>query len=159
MTGSHGGDASAYAETRLQSGLPLSVTIEVMKINSRPVRLLFATAVLGLLSASAYAGPGIHNWQRTTPVTTFSEAKKVCPDDMVMMQCNHCKTAMVGTCKEMGVMSKDHPEWCMVGAKCICPECHGEMTVVQGKGDDSMQINCSKCGEGAVNCCTVKAEK
>jgi len=137
----------------------MSETRKVMKIKFHPVRLLLATAILGLLSVSASAGPGIQHWQRTMPVTTFSEAKKVCADDMIMMQCNHCKTGMMATCREMGVTAKDNPEWCMVGAKSMCTECNGEITVVKGKTDDAMQMNCSKCGEGAVSCSMVKAEK
>ena len=150
---------SAYAETHLQSGFTLSVTLVVMKTNSRLVRILFATVITGLFSVSAYAGPGIQHWQSATPVTTFSEARKVGADDMIMMKCDHCKKAMMATCMEMGAMTKDNPEWCMVGAKSMCTECKGEITVVKGKTDDAMQVNCSKCGEGAVSCSMAKAEK
>ena len=150
---------SAYAETYLRPGFTLSVTLVVMKTNSRLVRILFATVVTGLFAVSAYAGPGIQHWRNATPITTFSEARKVSADDMIMMQCDHCKTAMMATCMDMGAMSKGNPEWCMAGAKSMCTECKGEITVVQGKTDDAMQVNCSKCGEGAVSCSMINAEK
>jgi hypothetical protein len=74
-----------------------------MKTKTNPVRLLIATAVLGLLASTSYAGPGLEYWQnRTKPITTFSEAHKMGPDDMAMMQCKGCKTAMVHTSKHVG---------------------------------------------------------
>ena len=130
-----------------------------MKTKSKTVRFISATAALGALASFAYAGPGPQFWNRTKPVTTFSEAKKVGPDDMVMMQCKTCKTAMIRISKHVGPPSKGSEEWSTIGSKHTCDECQGEITVVKGKTTDSMQHNCSKCGEGSVTCSVVMAEK
>lgn len=60
---------------------------------------------------------------------------------------------MVHDSKHVGPPSKGHDEWFVVGSKHTCSECGGEITVVKGKTTDSMQTNCSKCGEGSVTCC------
>ena len=130
-----------------------------MKTKSNTVRFLFATAALGAFASLIYAGPGPDYWKRTKPVTSFAEAKKVGPDDMVMMQCKTCKTALIRTSKHVGPLGKGSEEWSTIGSKHTCDECNGEITVVKGKTTDSMQHNCSKCGEGAVTCSVVMGEK
>jgi hypothetical protein len=130
-----------------------------MKTKSKTIRLLIATAALGALASLVYAGPGPQYWQRAKPVTTFSEAKKVSPDDTVTMQCKGCKTVLIRNSKHVGPQGKGYEEWFTVGSKHKCDECEGEITVVAGKTKDSMQHNCSKCGEGAVTCCAVTPEK
>ena len=130
-----------------------------MKTKSNAVRIVFATATLGALASLIYAGPGPGYWNRTKPVTTFSEAEKIGPDDMVMMQCKTCKTSLIRNSKHVGPPSKGSEEWFTIGSKHTCDECRGEITVVKGKTTDSMQHNCSKCGEGAVTCSVVMAEK
>jgi hypothetical protein len=131
-----------------------------MKTKTSSVRLLLATAVLGLLASTVYAGPGIEYWRRhTKPVTTFKEAHDMGPGDMAMMQCKGCKTAMVHTSKQVGPPGKAHATWFNVGSKHTCDECQGEITVVKGKTEDSMQLDCAKCGAGSVSCSMVMAEK
>jgi hypothetical protein len=131
-----------------------------MKTKTNPVRLLIATAILGLFASTTYAGPGLEYWQnRTKPITTFSEAHKMGPDDMAMMQCKGCKTAMIHTSKRSGPPGKGHATWFTVGSKHTCDECQGEITVVKGKTEDSMQLDCAKCGEGSVSCSMVMGEK
>lgn len=128
-----------------------------MNTKSHIFRVLSAIAALGALASLVYAGPGPQFWQRAKPVTTFTEAKKVGPNDTVTMQCNHCKTVLIRDSKHVGPMGKGHEEWLTIGSKHTCEECKGEITVVKGKTADSMQHNCSKCGEGAVTCCVAPA--
>lgn len=130
-----------------------------MNTKSNLRRILFATVTLGALASFVYAGPGPEYWNRTKPVTTFSEAKKVGPDDLVMMQCKTCKTALIRNAKHVGPLGKGSEEWFTVGSKHTCGECKGEITVIKGKTTDSMQHNCSKCGEGAVTCSVAMSEK
>jgi len=131
-----------------------------MKMKTNPISLLLATVALGLLTSTSYAGPGPQYWEnRTKAITTFSEAQKMGPDDMAMMQCKGCKTAMVHTSKHVGPRGKGHDIWFKVGSKHTCDECKGEITVVKGKTEDSMQLDCAKCGEGAVSCSMVMANK
>jgi hypothetical protein len=127
-----------------------------MKTKANSVRFLFATVVVGALASIIYAGPGPEYWNRSRPVTTFSEAKKVGPDDIVTMQCKTCKTSLIRSSKHVGPPSKGSEEWFTIGSKHACDECKGEITVVRGKTADSMQHNCSKCGEGAVTCCVAQ---
>jgi hypothetical protein len=54
-------------------------------------------------------------------------------------------------------LGKGHDEWFVLGSKHHCDRCGGEITVVKGKTTDSMQHNCSKCGEGAAFCCVAPA--
>ena len=123
-----------------------------MKTKSTIARLVFATTAFGALASLIYAGPGSDYWRGTKPVTTFSEAKKVGPDDTVTMQCKGCKTVLIRNAKNVGIPNQGRVEWFTVGSKHTCSECKGEITVVKGKTTDSMQHNCSKCGEGAVTC-------
>ncbi|MBC8012096.1 MAG: hypothetical protein H7067_18585 [Burkholderiales bacterium] len=130
-----------------------------MKTKSNPVRSLLANAALCLLASTAFAGPGPQYWQKhTKPVTTFSEANKMGPDDMAMMQCKGCKTAMIHTSKQVGPPGKGHTSWFTAGSKHTCDECKGEITVVKGKTEDSMQLDCAKCGEGSVSCSMVMGD-
>lgn len=126
-----------------------------MKTKSTWVRTLGAAAVLGALASFAHAGPSAEFWQRARPVTTFSEAKKVGPNNTVTMQCKSCKTVMIRDSKHVGPPSKGHEEWFTIGSKHSCAECKGEITVVKGKTADSMRHDCSKCGAGTVTCCAV----
>ncbi|MBL9188361.1 MAG: hypothetical protein JNK23_12825 [Opitutaceae bacterium] len=128
-----------------------------MKAKSNTVRLLLATTAVGAFASLIYAGPGSAYWRSTKPVTTFSEAKKVGPDDTVTMQCKGCKTVLIRDAKNVGLPNQGRQEWFTVGSKHTCGECKGEITVVKGKTTDSMQHNCSKCGEGAVTCSVAMA--
>lgn len=128
-----------------------------MKAKSTFARLVFATAAFGAFASLIYAGPGSDYWRSIKPVTTFSEAKKVGPDDIVTMQCKGCKTILIRNAKQVGLPNQGRVEWFTVGSKHTCDECKGEITVVKGKTADSMQHNCSKCGEGTVTCCVAPA--
>jgi hypothetical protein len=128
-----------------------------MKTKSKPFRLLVSTAALAAFASFAFAGPGVQYWQAAKPVTTFSEAKAVGPNDTITMQCKGCKTVMIRDARHVGPLGKGHDEWATIGSKHACSECKGEITVAKGKTTDSMQHNCSKCGEGAVTCCVVPA--
>lgn len=128
-----------------------------MKTKPQLFRAFFAIATLGALASFVYAGPGPQYWQTAKPVTTFTEAKAVGPADTVTMQCKGCKTVMVRDSKHVGPLGKGHDEWLTVGSKHSCSECGGEITVVKGKTKDSMQHNCTKCGEGSVTCCVAPA--
>jgi hypothetical protein len=130
-----------------------------MKTKSLLVRSLYAVAALGALASFVYAGPGPQYWTRAKPITTFTEAKTVGADDTVTMQCKSCKTAMIRNSKHVGPPGKGRDEWFTVGTKHTCDECKGEITVVEGKTKDSMQHNCSKCGEASVTCCAVMPDK
>ena len=128
-----------------------------MKTQSNKVRLLLATAALSALVSFSFAGPGPQYWQSAKPVTTFSAAKSVSADDTVTMQCKGCKTVLIREVRHVGPLGKGHDYWATVGSKHTCGECKGEITVVKGKTTDSMQHNCSKCGEASVTCCVATA--
>ena len=128
-----------------------------MKTKSKSFHLLVSTAALAAFASFAFAGPGIQHWQAAKPITTFSEAKAVGPNDTVTMQCKGCKTVMIRDSRSVGPLGKNQMETFVVGSKHSCSECSGEITVVKGKTTDSMQLNCSKCGEGTVTCCVAPA--
>jgi hypothetical protein len=128
-----------------------------MKTQSRKARFLFATAALGALASSSCSSPGPQYWHIAKPVTTFSDAKSVSPNDTVTMQCKGCKTVMIREVRHVGPLGKGHDFWATVGSKHTCGECKGEITVVNGRTTDSMQHNCSKCGEAGVTCCVATA--
>src|SRR5688500_18340349 len=128
-----------------------------MKTESNKVRFLFATVALGALASLAFAGPGPQYWQAAKPVTTFSEAKSVGPNGTVTMQCKGCKTVLIRDVRHVGPLGKGHDEWATVGSKHTCGECKCEITVVKAKTTDSMQHNCSKCGQASVTCCVAPA--
>lgn len=123
------------------------------------LRFLAAFAALSVFSSLSQAGSGIQRWQRNTPITTFARAKAACSTYMMLMQCAHCKTAMVHSLGHMGMSSMDSADAFVPGAKHTCDECGGEITVVKGKTDEAMQMNCSKCGEASVSCCAIPSEK
>ena len=128
-----------------------------MKAKPTIARLAFATAALGAFASLLYAGSGPQYWTAAKPVATFSEAKKAGPDDIVTMQCKGCKTVLIRSAKHVGPPNQGRQEWSTIGSKHSCDECKGEITVVKGKTADSMQHNCSKCGDGTVTCCVAPA--
>ncbi|HEX2852481.1 MAG TPA: hypothetical protein VHO24_04525 [Opitutaceae bacterium] len=130
-----------------------------MKTKLSLIRVLLATVTISAIASIVYAGPGPEFWRQTKPITTFSEAKAVGPDDMVAMQCKTCKTVLILDSKHVGPAGKGHEEWFAVGSKHTCDECKGEITVVKGKTTDAMQHNCSKCGEGNVVCSVAMGSK
>ncbi len=126
-------------------------------ISSNLIKSVAVTLLLSASSVLIYAGPGPQFWNRPNPVTTVKEAEAVKPDDTVVMVCGACKTAMIRDSKHVGPPGKGHEEWFTVGSKHQCDHCGGEITVVKGKSKDSMQHNCSMCGESAAFCCAAPA--
>ena len=119
------------------------------------------TTIFCALASFAFAGPGPQFWNRVKPVTTTKDAAAVKATDSVVMVCGACKTAVISDAVYMrrtGAEIDDYGfEWLTIGSKHKCGHCGGEITVVMGKTTDSMQHNCSMCGEGAAFCCAVPA--
>lgn len=130
-----------------------------MKTKSNNVRLLFATAAFGVLAVFVFAGPPPGGWQGTKQIKSFAEAKALAPDAIVTMACDKCKTVMIHETRHVGPQGKGPDTMFAIGSKHTCGECQGEITVVKGKTTDSMQMNCTKCGEGSVTCCATMPEK
>ena len=124
-----------------------------MKTKYNQVRLILATAAFGVLASFAHAGPPPEGWNRTKEIKTFTEAKAVGSDAIVSIKCDKCKTALIREARHVGPQAKGPDPMFTIGSKHTCDECSGEITVVKGKTTDSMQMNCSKCGEGTVSCC------
>ena len=126
-----------------------------MKIN--PGSVTITGAVIAFLVAGSAvksdAGPSPEFWNRLNPITSVKEAEVVKGDDPLVMVCGACKTALIRNSKHVGPPSKGSEQWLTIGSKHQCGHCGGEITVVQGKTSDSMQHNCSRCGEGAAFCC------
>ena len=124
-----------------------------METKSNSIRLILATAVFGVLASFVYAGPPPQGWQGTKQIKSFTDAKAVGPDAIMAMACNKCKTVMIHENRHVGPQGKGPDAVLHVGSKHTCSECGGEITVVKGKTTDSMQMNCSKCGDDTVTCC------
>jgi hypothetical protein len=122
-----------------------------MKSKYNNVRLILATAAFGVLASFAHAGPPPEGWNRTKEIKTFTEAKAVGTDATIAISCDKCKTSLIREARHTGPGKGPDPMF-TIGAKHTCDECKGEITVVKGKTTDSMQMNCTKCGEGSVHC-------
>lgn len=123
------------------------------------LRFLLASAAFGVLAAIGHAAQSQKNWRSTRPITTFSEAASVDADAIMTMKCDKCKTTMISAPSHVGPPSKGRNQWFAVGSKHTCDECQGEITVMKGKTADSMQLDCTKCGVGAVSCGMLMADK
>lgn len=123
-----------------------------MKTKYNTVRLILATATFGVLASFVHAGPPAGGWQGTKEIKTFTDAKAVGPDATVAMVCDKCKTVMLHETKHAGPQGKGPDARFVLGSKHTCGECEGEITIVKGKTTDSMQVDCTKCGEGSVHC-------
>jgi len=131
-----------------------------MNASYRFVKALGAGSLLAVaLSFTTFvvAGPGSEFWNPTKPVTTTKEAAAVKPDATVAMVCTACKTVRIHEFRHVGPLGKGHDEWPVIGSKHQCGSCGGEIAVVKGKTTDSMQHNCTKCGQGAAFCCVAPA--
>ena len=117
---------------------------------------LLLTVALSL-TTSVVAGPGPEFWNRTKPITTTKEATAVKADATLAMVCTACKTVLIHDSRHVGPLGKGHDEWFVIGSKHQCGNCGGEISVVQGKTTDSMQHNCTKCGQSAAFCCVAPA--
>ncbi len=131
--------------------------------NNRPRHLLMKTPILTwlarplmfaflLVATGSFAIAGPAPEIMTKPVTTAKEAANVKPEDAIVMVCSACKTVTVRETKWVGPAGKAHLEWFDVGSKHACGHCGGTIKVVKGKTTDSMQHNCTLCGEGAAFC-------
>lgn len=93
-----------------------------MKTKSNPVRLLLATAALGVLASLAYAGPGPQSWQTLHNAEQFKQLK---PGDKIAYVCNQCKTV-----SEVTIESTDQAmDHCKEGATLTCPACKTKVKV------------------------------
>lgn len=125
-------------------------------ILTRLARLLTLALLLVANGSLAIAGPAPET--KTKPVTTAEEAANVKPGSAVVMVCSACKTVTVRETKWVGTAGKAHLEWFDVGSKHSCGHCGGTIKVVKGKTTDSMQHNCTMCGEGAAFCSATMAK-
>ena len=119
---------------------------------------LLALELLGASAALDQAGPGPQFWNRAKPVTTTQEAAAIKPGDTMVMVCGKCKTVAITEFTSGLPNGKGTPRWMQIGTRHECESCGGTITVVKGKTTDSMQHNCSKCGEGAAFCCSAPAK-
>ena len=131
-----------------------------MKTKFDPIYAIFLAIALWTLAPFAHAGPA-QNGTSAIPITTTKEATAVKAGDKVVMACSACKTVALSDAVYMrrsgGEIDDYGYVWLTVGSKHQCKHCGGEITVVKGKTTDSMQHNCSKCGEGAAFCCVAPA--
>ena len=79
----------------------------------------------------------------------------------MVMVCGACKTVSLTEFKSEQTNGRPPMRWVEVGSNHECDHCGGSITTVRGKTTDTMQHNCSKCGEGAAFCCVTapKADK
>jgi len=128
------------------------------RIILKPISLgALLALVLAIIAPAATAGPSPQSWTRTKPINTTKEAAAVKSGDKVIMICRACKTVKIWepvyTSPSGGTADDASFEWFNIGSKHKCDHCGGEITIVRGKTTDSMQHNCSMCGEGAAFCC------
>jgi hypothetical protein len=130
-----------------------------MKTSTRLLTVLLSTAALGSLVCFAEDEPGVQRWNEDNRIKSFSDARKVVPGDLVTMKCKDCQGSVTVIGNYGDSEQKSRAAWHAIGAKQNCSECKGELTVAQGKKEDDMTINCSKCGEGTVTCMVATNEK
>ncbi len=95
-----------------------------MKTISNTVRLVFATAALGVLASFVYAGPGPQYWATQNREAQFKQLKA---GDKVAYVCNQCKTV-----SEIPIESAAHAMGlCKEGATITCPSCKKTTKVVR----------------------------
>ncbi len=91
-------------------------------MKSNTVRLLLATAALGLLAPFASAGPGPQYWQTLHDEAQLKELKS---GDKIAYVCNQCKTV-----SEVTIATPAQAmEYCKEGATVMCPSCKAKVTV------------------------------
>ncbi len=87
-----------------------------MKTITTTLRLLIATAAIGMFTSVAFAGPGPQHWKA---LTSESQFKELAAGSSVMYSCNTCKSI-----SEMPIKSADHAmELCKEGGHVSCPSC------------------------------------
>ena len=118
--------------------------------------LPIAVAAIMLSGTALIAGPGPQFWVRTRPVATEKDNATIKTGDTVVMVCGACKTVKLTEYKSMLPNGRPPMALMDVGSKHECDHCGGSITTVNGKTTDSMQHNCSMCGEGAAFCCVTE---
>ena len=93
----------------------------IMKTKS--IRLMLATAALGVLASFAYAGPGPQYWQTLRNEAQFKQLKA---GDKIAYVCNQCKTVSEVTI-DTPAQAMEH---CKEGAKVTCPACKEKVRIV-----------------------------
>jgi hypothetical protein len=117
-----------------------------MKTISNTIRLLLASAALGVLTTNALAGPGLQYWKTLGQEAQIKELKA---GDKIAYVCTMCKTI-----SDVPIASKEHAMGlCKEGATVVCPSCkmkskvvfkrqrndpptHTEVTYVNEKGEE-----------------------
>lgn len=95
-----------------------------MKSKSTRIRLILATAVLGVIASFAYAGPGPQYWDTQRKEAQFKQLKT---GDKVAYICNVCKTVT-----EIPITSHEHAMGlCKEGSTVTCPSCKKTSKVVR----------------------------
>src|SRR5688572_4601159 len=93
----------------------------IMKRKS--IRLMIATAALGVLASFAYAGPGPQHWQT---LRTEAQFKALKPGDKIVYVCNQCQSV-----SEVTVDSTMDPmAHCKEGGSVSCSMCKKKVTIV-----------------------------
>jgi hypothetical protein len=118
-------------------------------------QFLVTAALFTGLATLGIAGPGAQYWTKSQPVATTQDAAAVQPGDTLMMVCGACKSVTLTEFKSINPNGRPPHRWVEIGMKHECDHCGGAITTVNGKTTDSMQHNCSMCGEGAAFCCKV----
>ncbi len=94
-----------------------------MKTITATLRLLIATAAIGMSSSIALAGPGVQQWKTLNSEAQF---KELAAGSSVAYVCNTCKTI-----SEMPVKSADEAmALCKEGGHVTCPSCKQVTKVV-----------------------------
>jgi hypothetical protein len=103
----------------------------------------------------AFAGPPPEFWNRAKPITSVKDAAAVKDDATVAMVCGACKTVLIRDSRYVGPSGKGRADWFTIGSEHKCDHCGGSIKVVRGKTADTMEHNCTKCGDHAAFCCAV----
>lgn len=101
-----------------------------MKSLSTIIRLVMATAALGVIASVTYAGPGPQYWESLTKKAQFDQLKT---GEKLSYICTVCKAV-----SETPIKSPEHAmELCKVGATVTCPSCKRIAKVVmKGQRND-----------------------
>lgn len=126
--------------------------MHICSLVMKTLRFASLLAIAALAASSAFAGPGLQYWNARR-VQTHKEAQAVKPGDTMALVCGACKTVKLTQFKSDWPNQKGTPRWTEIGTKHTCENCAGEIIVVKGKTTDTMQHNCSKCGDDAAFCC------
>lgn len=94
-----------------------------MKTLTNTLRILIATAAVGIFTSFAHAGPGVQQWKTLGSEAQFKDLKE---GSTVAYVCNTCKSI-----SEMPIKSHEHAmELCKEGGSVACPSCKQVTKVV-----------------------------